>query len=132
MCETLLSNPAYQTIGPLCQEVMRQSDLLTRLRGAKGNIDMIEVQLLSDAKRARLTGTDVVSYTFLLYCLKQKAPTIEDLKVRKDPVMDCVGKVKAKVTLTDKYDCYVKALTEGKDTKLAMAEYASIPVSVAA
>ena len=122
MRQLLFGNKQYQNVGPLSQELKRQTDLLTLLRGS---VPSVPVDLLSDAQKIRKQGTEVVTYTFLTYILFAKAPKLDDLKVRGELVEDAMTKSEEKVNLDEKWRVYAKALKDNTDPSQAILEYAA-------
>ena len=83
---------------------------------------IITAELLKSCKQAVATGTDTVTFTFLIFNLKVKVPEIKDKQTRHDLLKDVINQVKPKIQLTQNYAVYVQALKQCEDPMEALRQ----------
>ena len=119
--DALMKNPRYKLIGPA---VSMLTDIDTGFEEIKKYTDgsIITAELLKSCKQAVATGTDTVTFTFLIFNLKVKVPEIKDKQTRHDLLKDVINQVKPKIQLTQNYAVYVQALKQCEDPMEALRQ----------
>ena len=119
--DALMKNPRYKRIGPA---VSMLTDIDTGFEEIKKYTDgsIITAELLKSCKQAVATGTDTVTFTFLIFNLKVKVPEIKDKQTRHDLLKDVINQVKPKIQLTQNYAVYVQALKQFEDPMEALRQ----------
>ena len=75
----------------------------------------ITAKLISESMKAAVAGASYVTYTYGVYILFKKMPTIDDLSVRAKLGEDTITGMKKKVSIPSEFKTFAKALGEGKD-----------------
>ena len=116
-----MKNLRYKLIGPA---VSLLTDIDTGFEEIKKYTDgsIITAELLKSCKQAVATGTDTVTFTFLIFNLKVKVPEIKDKQTRHDLLKDVINQVKPKIQLTQNYAVYVQALKQCEDPMEALRQ----------
>ena len=119
--DALMKNPRYKLIRPA---VSMLTDIDTGFEEIKKYTDgsIITAELLKSCKQAVATGTDTVTFTFLIFNLKVKVPEIKDKQTRHDLLKDVINQVKPKIQLTQNYAVYVQALKQFEDPMEALRQ----------
>ena len=122
MRNLLLKNPAYPKIGGFVTSLSEQIPAFLTLRGVPPNDAAVDLTLVADAKKAVVTGSDTVAYTYGVYMITNKMPSTKDLLVREGLATALLENLRKKVKLPEEWSVYIKALGKGDDPKKALEQ----------
>ena len=108
-----MQNPEYRKIGPAVSALKEANELLKIIRSTDDK--QIVFELIHNAERAIVTGTDCVSYTYLSFCLVSKLPKIQSLRFRSDQLKDIMSAISKTIKVPLKYTKYADKLARGLD-----------------